>query len=174
MSQTTSLPDVRVEPAHWALVSDERGGGFVMATVVGSSLHVHVGDPAPQGTGREHDGGLVTAVLDGTGSVVVETTTTPPALLVARDGTRLLPAQPGQELPTRMREGDRLVLCSASGLDEPPAGLLHLLRCVADDLLRVSPEHLLTTVLEGVDEGAATVIARTPPGPAATTGDDSP
>lgn len=162
MTQATAEPDVVLTPATWALVSDERGDGFVMATAVGLALHVHVGSPGQDSpSAARHAGGLVTALLDATGSVVVETTTAPPALLVSRDGTRLLSAVPGQERPTRMQPGDRLVLCSAAELDGAPEGLLNLLRCVAGDLLTMSPEDLLGDVLAGVESGAATVIART-------------
>lgn len=166
MTSTTPVPEIGVAPATWALVSDERGTGFVMATAMGRSLHVHVGDPSPAHPRRGGSaGGLVTAVLDESGSVVVETATAPPALLVARDGVRLLSAEPAQERPTQMRPGDRLVLCCAAGDGQAPQGLLHLLRRVAPDLLRARPEDLLADVLAGVEQGAAALVARTPGDP---------
>lgn len=159
MTQTTAEPYVTLTPATYALVTDERGDGFVMATAVGRALHVHVGSPGRDS--RRPAGGLVTATLDESGSVVVETTTAPPALLVSRDGTRLLSAEPGHDRPTRMLPGDRLVLCSTSALDGAPEGLLNLLGRGAGDLLTMTPESLLDDVLDGVETGAATVIART-------------
>lgn len=161
MTQAPAEQGVVLTPATWALVSDERGDGFVMATAVERALHVHVGSPGQESPrSPRRAGGLVTAILDETGSVVVETTTAPPGLLVAHDGTRLLSAEPGQDRRTHMLPGDRLVLCSAAGLDGAPEGLLRLLRCVAGELLTMRPEDLLGDVLDGVDAGAATVIAR--------------
>lgn len=166
MTQTATPTEVLLVPARWAMATDERGDGFVMATAVGRELHVHVGDPAaPSRQARRRSGGLVTAVLDDAGSAVVETTTAPPALLVARDGLRLLPAEPRQDRRTRLNVGDRLVLCSASGPDDPPEGFLALLRATAEELLGMSPSRLLDLVLDGVDHGAATVVSRFQPEP---------
>lgn len=166
MTQTAMSPELRLAPARWAMTTDERGDGFVMATAVGRELHVHVGDPdAPSRVARRRSGGLVTAVLDDAGSAVVETTTAPPALLVARDGLRLLPAGPHQDRRTQVDIGDRLVLCSASGPDEPPEGLLAVLRSSAEELLSMSPGRLLDVMLDGVDHGAAAVVSRFQPAP---------
>lgn len=173
-TRAASMPGVTVAPATWALVSDERGAGFVMATAMGGALHVHAGVSSPTATsGSGPTGGLVTAILDEIGSVVVETSTAPPALLVSRDGVRLLSAEPSQQRPTRMQPGDRLVLCCASAHEQAPDGFLHLLRRVAPDLLRSKPEDLLADVLADVEQGAATLITRTRLDPQApTTGED--
>lgn len=165
-TQTVMPPEVLLAPARWAMATDERGDGFVMATAVGRELHVHVGDPAaPSHPARHRSGGLVTAVLDDAGSAAVETTTAPPALLVARDGLRLLPAEPHQDRRSQLDIGDRLVLCSASGPDDPPDGLLAVLRSSAEELLNMSPSRLLDVILEGVDHGAAAVVSRFQPAP---------
>jgi hypothetical protein len=173
-TQATSVPEVTAAPATWALVSDERGAGFVMATAMGGALHVHAGVSSPiSSSGSGPAGGLVTAILDESGSVVVETSTAPPALLVSRDGVRLLSAEPAQQRATRMLPGDRLVLCCTGAHEQAPEGFLHLLRRVAPDMLRSKPEDLLADVLADVDQGAATLITRPPiDRHAPTTGED--
>lgn len=173
-TQATSVPEVTTAPATWALVSDERGAGFVMATAMGGALHVHAGVSSLTGVSvTAPAGGLVTAILGEGGSVVVETATAPPALLVSRDGVRLLSAEPAQQRPTRMLPGDRLVLCCTGAHEQAPEGFLDLLRRVAPDLLRSEPEDLLADVLADVEQGAATLITRTRLDPhVPTTGED--
>jgi hypothetical protein len=146
------------------LATAERSTGFVRVTADGPRLRVCVGDrPRPVGS-TPTAAGLVTAELGEDGSVVVETVTAPPALLVSADGARLLPAAPGQCQPTATRVGDLLILCSASALDAPPAGLVDILRHQAQEVLATSPQDLLATLLDAVDDGAAAVIARTSEG----------
>jgi hypothetical protein len=148
----------------WTLATAERATGFVRVTADGSALRVAVGDrPRPVGTVPTASG-LVTAELAADGSVVVETVTAPPALLVSCDGARLLPAAPGQCQPTATQPGDLLILCSASALDAPPAGLVEILRHQAQEVLAMSPQDLLTRLLDAVEDGAAAVIARTSEG----------
>jgi len=156
-------PPVPAPPARWAVATLDRSSGFTRMRTVGAGLQLRVGDGRAALEAARADGGsLVTATLGEDGTVVVETRTAPPALLVSLDGTRLLPAAPGQCRPTRMAVGDRLLLCSASALDAPPVGLVDILRTPVEQVLRMSPTALLDRILEDTDDGAAAVVQRAP------------
>jgi hypothetical protein len=157
-------PPAPAPPARWVVATLDRSSGYTRVRSVEGGLQLRVGDglttiDAPV----RGSGSLVTASLFDDGSVVVETQTAPPALLVSRGGARLLPAAPGQCRPTRMDPGDRLLLCSAAALDAPPVGLVDILKSPVDEVLRMSPSDLLDRILDGTDDGAAAVVLRARP-----------
>jgi hypothetical protein len=145
----------------WVVARLERSSGFTRASSGDGALRIRVGDGGGQTEEvADEAGSLVTATLHADGCVTVETRTAPPALLVSRDGARLLPAVPGLCRPTPMTTGERLLLCSASALDSPPVGLVDILKAPARDVLRMSPTALLHKLLEGTEDGAAAVVLR--------------
>ena len=149
--------------ARWVVSRLERPTGFATIDLRGDSVRVHVGDGggglvAPLDSDRSD----ITAEFDGQGGVVVETCSAPPALLVARDGTRLLPATPGLRRPTLIAPGDLLLLCSASALDAPPVGLVQILKAPAREVLSMSPQMLLDLIMGDQPDGAAAIVMRAP------------
>jgi hypothetical protein len=164
-----SITEVRQSPAavqsaRWVVATLDRSSGYTRVHSVAGGLQLRVGDgTASVGRPAPGNGSLVTASLFDDASVVVETRTAPPALLVSTAGAQLLPAAPGQCRPTRMAPGDRLLLCSASALDAPPVGLVSILKAPVIEVLRMSPTVLLERLLEGTDDGAAAVVLRAGP-----------
>jgi hypothetical protein len=157
-------PAAPASPTQWVVATLDRATGFTRVQGIGGGLRLRVGDGrASVGGLVPGTGSLVTASLLDDGSVVVETRTAPPALLVSANGAQLLPAVPGQCKPTRVGPGDRLLLCSASALDAPPVGLVNILRAPVHEVLRMSPTRLLEQILEGTDDGAAAVVLRAGP-----------
>ena len=156
----TELPQAeRLTAARWVVARLERSAGFTRASSGEGALRIRVGDTSAAGA-ADASGSVVTATLAPDGYVTVETRTAPPALLVSRDGVRLLPAAPGQCRPTRMEIGDRLLLCSASALDSAPVGLVDILKMPALDVLHMNQAALLHKLLEGTQDGAAAVVMR--------------
>lgn len=159
-------PDAPATSTRWVVATLDRSSGYTRVHAVGGGLQLRVGDGrASIGRPLPGSGSLVTASLFDDGSVVVETRTAPPALLVSASGTQLLPAAPGQCRPTRMGVGDRLLLCSAAALDAPPVGLVSILHAQVEHVLRMSPTSLLERILDGTDDGAAAVVLRAGPHP---------
>jgi hypothetical protein len=159
-------PGAPAASTRWVVATLDRSSGFTRVHTVGGGLQLRVGDgKASIGGPVPGSGSLVTTSLFDDGSVVVETRTAPPALLVSVSGAQLLPAAPGQCRPTRMAVGDRLLLCSASALDAPPVGLVSILQAPVEQVLRMSPTVLLERILDGTDDGAAAVVLRAGPHP---------
>lgn len=151
-------------PARWIVDRLERPSGFATIDRRGDGVRVHVGDDGG-GLGTQSSAAemsVVTAELDRTGGVVVETRSAPPALLVTRRGTQLLPATPGLRRPTLITPGDLLLLCSASALDAPPVGLVQILRSPALEVLSMSPRVLLGLIMADQTDGAAAIVTRAP------------
>jgi hypothetical protein len=155
-------------PARWVITRLERPTGFARISRHGAAVRVLVGDdgrpgrPGEPGYPVDRSESVVSALFDPDGRVVVETRSAPPALLVARSGTQLLPDTPGHQVPTRMADGDVLLLCSASALDSPPVGLVEILRSPAQQVLAMSHELMLAMILGDEPDGAAAVVMRAP------------
>jgi len=160
-------PAARWESAGpWQVATLEKASGFGRVHRSNGLTILRVGDrrtrPDDAEVSPDAGGSLLTAVLYADGSAMVETRTAPPALLVSWDGTRLLPAAPGQRKPTVMAPGERLLLCSALALDSPPVGLVKILHRPAPSVLRIEPDALLREVLDDTDVGAAALVVRDP------------
>lgn len=159
-------PGSRVAPTQWLVTRLERPTGFAKVYRYGSTVRVEVGDAgatAPDvrgGAAAPRTESVVTARFDADGTVVVETRSAPPALLVGLGGTQLLPATPGLRHPALMDEGAVLLLCSASALDAPPVGLVEILKAPARQVLEMSPEMMLMMVMGDEPDGAAAVVMR--------------
>lgn len=161
---TSTASTTATATARWIVNRLERPSGFATINRSRSGLRVHVGDDggglgAASGAG---DMSVVTADFDERGGVVVETCSAPPALLVTRRGTQLLPATPGLRRPTLVAPGDLLLLCSASALDAPPVGLVQILKAPAREVLSMSPTVLLGLIMADQTDGAAAIVTRAP------------
>jgi hypothetical protein len=153
--------------AHWVITRLERPTGFAKVYRHGRTVRVLVGDDGGAAASDVRAGlaapraeSVIEARFDFDGTVIVETRSAPPALLVGRGGTQLLPATPGLRRPAQMAEGDVLLLCSASALDAPPIGLVEILKAPARQVLGMSPELMLSMVMGDEPDGAAAVVMR--------------
>lgn len=111
-------------------------------------------EQVPAGAGSCSD-----AVLHADGRVVVTCCTAPPALVVSRGRSHLLPAVPGTTGVERLSDGDVLVMCSASALDHLPAGIGAILAWAPRELAARHPDALLDRLMLDTDVGSA-LLAR--------------
>jgi hypothetical protein len=127
-------------------------------------LQLRLGDAWATGTGRpgepEELRSLMVVTMTEEGTVTASTRCSPPALVLADPGSRLLPADGARLGTTQVEVGDVLALCSAAALDPEPAGLVRLL-CRADGWAhRLRLGDVLADLVDDVDgavRGAAAV-----------------
>jgi hypothetical protein len=152
-------------PAHagWVVEVAERRHGLTRVTRHGADLRLRVGDERWDDSSRDAAGGsrglrsLLVAQLRPDGTVGLVTRCAPPALVVSADGVRLLPDDGRNEGEAVLDEGDLLVMCSATALDDDPRGLVALLASGPGPARLRSPSQLVRRLLSGSLSGAAAV-----------------
>lgn len=94
------------------------------------------------------------------GGVQVRASWAPPALLVCRDSTTMVPETPGQAGLVRMEAGDRLLVLSSTAYEAAAERMVHLLHSAPHRLLAVDADSILATVFADVPDAAGAVITR--------------
>ncbi len=94
------------------------------------------------------------------GGVQVRASWAPPALLVCRDHTTMVPETPGQAGLVRMEAGDRLLVLSSAAYEAAAERMVHLLHSAPHRLLAVDADSILATVFADVPDAAGAVITR--------------
>ena len=155
----------------WAVELLRRPGSQADVSRAGDRVHVWLGDAdhVDHAHRLEHGahleqlpgepGSCSDAVLHEDGGVVVTCCTAPPALVISRGRTHLLPAVPGTTGVERLSDGDVLVMCSASALDHLPAGIGAVLAWAPRELAARQPDVLLDRLMLDTDVGSA-LLAR--------------
>lgn len=94
------------------------------------------------------------------GGVQVRTSWAPPALLVCRDHTTMIPETPGQAGLVCMEAGDRLLVLSSAAYEAAAERMVHLLHSAPHRLLSVDADSILGTVFADVPHAGGAVITR--------------
>lgn len=100
---------------------------------------------------------LLVAHLYADGRVHLVTRCAPPALLVGQDRVRLLPEDGSSTSHADLTDGDVLVMCSASALEDDPSGIVGLLAAGPGATRHRRPQEVLHDLLNGSKTGAAAV-----------------
>lgn len=141
-----------VDGDEWVVEALCRPGARAEVRRVGSQVHLRV-----------HDGAADLASwtdvwLHMDGRVEVRCSSAPPALLVAADGSRLVPSLSEGRGGGALRAGDLLVVCSAGALDHLPFGIGAVLAWDPRQLAVGEPAALLERLMTDSDEGAALLV----------------
>lgn len=157
--------------AAWAVELLRRPGSRADIRRAGDRMHVWLGDDnhvdggacpgrrAPPDTISGGAGGCADLVLHTDGRVLVTCCAAPPALVVARERSHLLPDVPATSGTEQLSDGDLVVMCSASALDHLPAGIGAVLAWAPLKHAARRPDDLLDRLLTDTDVGSA-VLAR--------------
>lgn len=143
----------------WDIELVRRPGSFAEVRRVDDRLHLWLGDDHQAGHAPGEAGSSTDAVLHDDGRALVTCCAAPPALVVAPGRSCLLPAVPGTPGVERLRDGDLLVMCSASALDHLPAGIGAVLAWAPLELAARHADVLLDRLMEDTDAGSA-LLAR--------------
>lgn len=94
------------------------------------------------------------------GSVQVRASWAPPALLVCRDRTTMVPETPGQPGLVTMHAGERLLVLSSAAYEAAAERMVHLLHSAPHQLLAVDADEILSVVFADVPDAGGAVITR--------------
>lgn len=94
------------------------------------------------------------------GAIQVRASWAPPALLISREQTVMVPETPGTPGLSMMALGDRLLVLSSSAFEAAPERMVRLLHARPEHLLAVSPDEILHDVFLDVPDAGGAVITR--------------